>query len=342
MGMEDLDKKIISLYVDDEWSPSRISSHFGGRPTRSGVRYRLAKYNIKRRTIHESRGIKQKPKPRIKCKTEKKKKVDKREAPNRVLSDEVKGLIETHFEYIKKNISRLLIVKYPGARNINDLIDIGISSIPFAALNYDPKLDKKKNFANFVVQRVLLRIIDEIRDNSIHTRTIYEQMKTVNMFMDNVVKQKGFVTVDDVIDEINKLDVSDKVKKNYIAYGFTNEVLGSLDFPVWEGEGETITVGDTIVDKKPVFSKLEWREVIKKALDKIETKYNGQFTHSGIKLSSILKIILLRNVVPTCLNSGGYLKISEIGDMFNLTESRISNIKLECLPGIFDPLIRTY
>ncbi len=217
------------------------------------------------------------------------------------LDDKSKKLIEENFNLVNK-VANFMSVKFNGIINKDDIIEFGIFGLIDAAIKFDPS--KNENFKFYAITRIKGTILDNVRKLDYMPRNVRELSGRIEKVYSKLEQKLGRMPSDEEV--AGELDIG----------------IGELNDMFYKIRGASFLNGKDFIslDKtKP------------ESLDAIESKDVSII--DGLLMDekkNILKkyIALLEDIEKNVLMMYYYdeLTLKEIGNILNLTESRICQI----------------
>ncbi|RMD96193.1 MAG: FliA/WhiG family RNA polymerase sigma factor [Calditrichaeota bacterium] len=203
-----------------------------------------------------------------------------------------------------KYVAGKMMANLPSSVDYDDLVSAGVIGLIGALERFDPKMGNK--FETFVLPRIRGAILDELRKLDWAPRSLRSKARKFERALQEMEKKLGRAVSD--YEVIEELDMSEK---EYIALvrDVNNAILVSLDGPgIDDGEQSTsmYDVVEDVLSDNP-YSNIEKEEIKKLLARTIE------------KLPEQEKIVM-------ALYYYEELTLREIGQVLNITESRVSQI----------------
>jgi RNA polymerase sigma factor for flagellar operon FliA len=219
------------------------------------------------------------------------------------LDDKSKKLIEENFSLVNK-VANFMSVKFNGVINKDDIIEFGIFGLIDAAIKFDPS--KNENFKFYAITRIKGTILDNVRKLDYMPRNVRELSGRIEKVYSKLEQKLGRMPSDEEvadelaigIDELNEMfykirGASFLNDKDFISLDKAKTKPESLDAI----ESKEVSIIDgLLMDEK--------KNILKKYIDMLE---------------DIEKNVLMMYYYDE-------LTLKEIGNILNLTESRICQI----------------
>ena len=226
------------------------------------------------------------------------------------------SLLERYLPLVKSIVSRMKIY-FPGGVDMDDLYSIGISGLVTAVRRCDP--DKTESFASYAALRIKGAILDELRKMDWIPRSDRLLAKKLHRILNDLEQNLQRPASEEEVAEAMGMTVNEYLQ---LLDNIRPITLISLDSTTGDGnsEGDGSQVHEVIADSTEP-----------NARDTAEHKESIQLIKDRIKLLPELQ----QKVLVMYYYEG--MRLAEIAEVFNLTESRICQIHAQAVLGL-----RTY
>lgn len=234
-------------------------------------------------------------------------------AYNKVNQQTQEMLVKAHALLVKR-IAHHLLVRLPVSVQLDDLIQAGMMGLLEAAKHYDAS--KGASFETYAGIRIRGYILDEVRRNDWVPRSVYRNSRTVSLAVKNVENRLGREATDrEIASELN-LDLAEynellKESAGSQLHGF--EDLGVSD-DIMKGEGAGLS----------------------------EPHVNVMHDDMMNKLTHIIEGLPPKERLVLSLYYEQDLNLKEIGEVLDVSESRVSQIHTQATLRIRSRLTEDY
>lgn len=216
-----------------------------------------------------------------------------------------------HYSPLVKYVASRLAANLPASIEVNDLVSYGLFGLIDAIEKFDPARQIK--FETYAIPRIRGAIIDELRSLDWVPRSVRaksKELEKVYIELENKLKR---VPTDEEVAETMGLSIKE-LHQLYQQLSYTSIV--ALD-ELWTGgtdKEETLTLIDTVedassADPSQVFEQEEVKEVLAQAIDNLPE----------------------REKIVVALYYYEGLTLKEIGEVLNVTESRVSQLHTKAI-----------
>ncbi len=213
------------------------------------------------------------------------------------------ALLEQHTVLVKR-IAYHLLARLPASVQVDDLIQSGMIGLLEAANNFDQS--KGASFETFAGIRIRGAMLDEMRRGDWTPRSVHKNSRMVTEAIKQLEAQLGRDVTD--VEVANKLDISLQAYHQILGEVSTGKILGIDDLGINE---------DVI--------KLDAN---KHTDDPYQTIEQGAFKKG---LSQCIKTLPEREALVLSLYYDEELNLREIGQVLNVSESRVSQIHSQAM-----------
>lgn len=212
-----------------------------------------------------------------------------------------KDLIEANYSLVNK-VANFMSVKFNGIINKEDIIEFGIFGLIDAATKFDPS--RNDNFKFYAITRIKGAILDNIRKLDYMPRNVRELSGKVEKTYAKLEQKLGRMPSDEEVAKELEINIEEFNETLYKIRGAS--FLSDKDFIGMDKmRGETL---ETMESKEP------------QALDSLLTEEKKNILKKYIEMLDEIE----RNVLMMYYYEE--LTLKEIGNILNLTESRICQI----------------
>jgi RNA polymerase sigma factor FliA len=225
------------------------------------------------------------------------------------------SLLERYLPLVKSIVSRMRIY-FPGGADMDDLYSIGISGLVTAVRRCDP--DKTESFASYAALRIKGAILDELRKMDWIPRSDRLLAKKLHRVLNDLEQNLQRPASEEEVAEAMGMTVHEYLQ---LLDNIRPITLISLDSSAGDGsERDGSQIHEVIADSTEP-----------DARDTVEHKESIQLIKDRIKQLPELQ----QKVLVMYYYEG--MRLAEIAEVFNLTESRICQIHAQAVLGL-----RTY
>lgn len=221
------------------------------------------------------------------------------------------SLLERYLPLVKSIVSRMRIYFPPQAEQ-EDFYSIGITGLITAIRRCDP--EKVESFSSYAALRIRGAILDELRRMDWMPRANRIRAKKLRKAIEEVEQRVGRPATED--DMCKELGVS---KREYAVMLDEMRPISmiSLDSPVGQDDGDGAKIHEVISDETELDARerCEKREVVKMMKERIH------------KLPEVPRKVLMMYYFEN-------MRLAEIAEVFNLTESRICQIHAQAITSL--------
>ena len=217
-------------------------------------------------------------------------------------------IVKRYLPLIRYVVGRMAVTPPPGL-DYEDLLSFGIFGLLDAIERFD--LSKGFSFQTFAVPRIRGAVLDELRKCDWFSRTGREKVQRLNRAMDKVLRDRGHLQDDWVmqemgVDEKTYLEIQELASRSYIT---------SLDevTPLEDGD---VSLEDTLADSREGVS------------DRLERESDQD------QLVVAMKQLTEREQQVLSFYYYEGLSLREIGSVLGVTESRVSQIHGHALSAL--------
>ena len=223
---------------------------------------------------------------------------------NHLLRDQI---INEYLPYVKRIVNRIA-VHLPSTIEVDDLINVGVIGLIQAIERYDPTRDNK--FITYAVFRIKGAVLSELRSRDFLGRTTRRKIRDLEKAYLKLEQQLGReVTDEEVAEEMNMdLDQFYKVKRMSSISFVSFEELGYTSRSDSQTIPQSISSGD-VDDALSLTTMKEMKSMIAKNIDMLPEKE---------------KLVI-------SLYYSEEMTMKEIGQVLNITESRVSQIHAQAI-----------
>ena len=223
---------------------------------------------------------------------------------NHLLRDQI---INEYLPYVKRIVNRIA-VHLPSTIEVDDLINVGVIGLIQAIERYDPTRDNK--FITYAVFRIKGAVLSELRSRDFLGRTTRRKIRDLEKAYLKLEQQLGReVTDEEVAEEMNMdLDQFYKVKRMSSISFVSFEELGYPSRSDSQTIPQSISSGD-VDDALSLTTMKEMKSMIAKNIDLLPEKE---------------KLVI-------SLYYSEEMTMKEIGQVLNITESRVSQIHAQAI-----------
>jgi len=209
-----------------------------------------------------------------------------------------------HHAILVKRIAYHLSGRLPQSVQIDDLIQAGMVGLLEAARNYDS--EKGASFETYANIRIRGHMLDEVRRNDWVPRSVYRNARVISDAVKQVENRYGREAKDIEIASELGIELSEY-------HDMLNDTAGSQVF-AFEDLGVT-------------------EDVIKKQSEEAHTEPYGHLLHEDLKqqLTAIIDSLPAKEKLVLSLYYEQELNLKEIGDILDVSESRVSQIHTQAI-----------
>lgn len=219
-------------------------------------------------------------------------------------SEKIRERLLLNYLPLVRQIAGGIIGKLPSSVSVDEMIDAGVIGLLESIDRFDKKAEVK--FETYAFTRVRGAMMDELRKMDWAPRSLRDKSKRVEEAKKRLVEKNGIQPSNSELAE--ELDIP---LQKY--YQLSKEISAinpiSLDREMTSGEGETTNMYDIIPDK----------DVISPVEDMEDKELKAQMVSEIEKLPKKEKLVV-------ALYYYEELTLREIGEILNLSESRVSQI----------------
>lgn len=219
-------------------------------------------------------------------------------------SEKIRERLLLNYLPLVRQIAGGIIGKLPSSVSVDEMIDAGVIGLLESIDRFDKKAEVK--FETYAFTRVRGAMMDELRKMDWAPRSLRDKSKRVEEAKKRLVEKNGRQPSNSELAE--ELDIP---LQKY--YQLSKEISAinpiSLDHEMTSGEGETTNMYDIIPDK----------DVISPVEDMEDKELKAQMVSEIEKLPKKEKLVV-------ALYYYEELTLREIGEILNLSESRVSQI----------------
>lgn len=212
-------------------------------------------------------------------------------------------LVERHAPLVKR-IAHHLIARLPASVLVDDLIQAGMIGLLEASRNFDGS--KGASFETFAGIRIRGSMLDEIRKGDWTPRSVHKNGRAITAAINQVERETGRDARD--VDIAQKLEVSLEVYHQMLSEVSAGKIIGIEDMGVTE---DVVTT-----------------ELNKGTDSPFEDLLQGSFQKA---LAHAITTLPEREAIVLSLYYDEELNLREIGDVLDVSESRVSQIHSQAM-----------
>lgn len=205
----------------------------------------------------------------------------------------------TRYAPLVKRIAYHLKARLPATVMVDDLLQAGMMGLLEASKKYDA--EQGASFETYAGIRIRGSMLDELRRNDWAPKSVHRKVRDITAAIREIESREGRDARDQEV--VEALGISKKEYFKTLQDVSTHRVLSWDDLGVDEN-----TIGQSIVDKKPGIQ------------DQLERQ------HFRDHLSEAIASLPEREKMTVALYYESELNLREIGDVLNVSESRISQL----------------
>lgn len=229
----------------------------------------------------------------------------------RTNSQDAREKIILHYSPLVKYVASRLSASLPASIDINDLVSYGLFGLIDAIEKFDP--GRQIKFETYAIPRIRGAIIDELRSLDWVPRSVRaksKELEKVYLELENKFKR---VPTDEEVAEAMGLSIKE-LQNLYLQLSYTSVVALEELWSAGADKDDSLTVIDTVedttsVDPSQVFEQEEVKEVLTQAIDNLPE----------------------REKIVVALYYYEGLTLKEIGEVLNVTESRVSQLHTKAI-----------
>lgn len=216
-------------------------------------------------------------------------------------------LILQYAPLVKYVVGRLGM-RLPSSLETDDLLSYGMVGLIEAVDRFDPSYGVK--FETYAILRIKGEIIDSVRAMDILPRSVYRHAKEIETVFAELSQTLGRMPTDHEVASMLGI----QIKEYHRWLGNARWIIVSLDQPIVFSDGEQANLYDSLQDNS---SKSPAEMIDKKEMVKI--------------ICNALKLLPEREQLVVSLYYNDDLTMKEIGQVLNVSESRVSQIHAKAL-----------
>lgn len=212
-------------------------------------------------------------------------------------------LVERHAPLVKR-IAHHLIARLPASVLVDDLIQAGMIGLLEASRNFDGS--KGASFETFAGIRIRGSMLDEIRKGDWTPRSVHKNGRAITAAINQVERETGR--------DARDIDIAQKLDVNLSAY---HQMLGEVN------AGKIIGIEDMGVSED-VVSNMQNKGSDSPFEDLLQGSFQKALAHAITTLPE-------REAIVLSLYYDEELNLREIGDVLDVSESRVSQIHSQAM-----------
>tara|TARA_R110000744_G_scaffold146300_4_gene259168 strand:+ start:2148 stop:2876 length:729 start_codon:yes stop_codon:yes gene_type:complete len=217
--------------------------------------------------------------------------------------DDRNALVERHAPLVKR-IAHHLIARLPASVLVDDLIQAGMIGLLEASRNFDGT--KGASFETFAGIRIRGSMLDEIRKGDWTPRSVHKNGRAITSAINQVERETGCDARD--VDIAKKLDVSIDQYHQMLGEVNAGKIIGIEDLGVTE---------DVVTNEQSKGSDTPFEDLLQ-----------GSFQKA---LAHAITTLPEREAIVLSLYYDEELNLREIGDVLDVSESRVSQIHSQAM-----------